>query len=156
MKFIVDVMLGKLAKWLRILGYDTLFDNSFTDDDLFFTAHKEKRILLTRDKELAERMNPEYSFFISEFSVQDQIRQVVANFELNIRDFVFTRCILCNSPVRKLPKEKASGNVPDYVFHTTEQFYYCPTCDKIYWPGTHIKNVRQALRSLSEENTHEK
>jgi len=151
MKFIVDVMLGKLAKWLRILGYDTVYDNQFSDEDLFFKAHQEKRILLTRDKELSQRMNPQYTFFVTELLVQEQVKHVAAKFNLNTKDFIFTRCILCNSPISTISKQEVFSKVPEYVFRTTGQFYYCPSCDKIYWPGTHIKQVREILKSLSEE-----
>ncbi|MFZ5516388.1 MAG: Mut7-C RNAse domain-containing protein [Candidatus Zhuqueibacterota bacterium] len=149
MKFIVDVMLGKLAKWLRILGYDTVYDPHFTDDDLFFRAHQERRILLTRDKQLSQRMNPDYTFFVTELLAPQQVKQVVEHFKLDTTHGIFTRCTLCNSPVTAIPKQTVQGKVPDYVFRTTDQFYFCPACEKIYWPGSHTKQVRDALKSLS-------
>ena len=75
MKFIVDTMLGRLARWLRILGYDTIYNNKYTDDNLFFKAHLEKRILLTRDAELPSRMNPLYCLFIDTQNVKEQLKQ---------------------------------------------------------------------------------
>lgn len=154
MKFIVDVMLGRLAKWLRILGYDAIYDSHFTDDELFFTAHQEKRVLLTRDLKLAQRMNPDYSFFISELSVKEQVKQVVKHFNLNVEDYIFTRCTLCNNLVQPVPKQEVERRVPEFVYHHVKEFYYCDRCDKIYWPGSHVKQVRQLLSrlSLEEEN----
>ncbi len=149
MKFIADVMLGRLAKWLRILGYDTIYDSKFSDDDLFFRAHQEKRILLTRDSELAQRMNPKYCLFISEPSVRDQVKQVVERYRLNTKDYVFTRCTLCNDLVRPIAKKSVESQVPDFVYNSINEFYYCESCDKIYWAGSHIKQVRQLLSNLS-------
>ena len=154
-KFIVDVMLGRLARWLRILGYDTLYDSHFTDDDLFFKAHQEKRILLTRDGDLARRMNPDFCFFISENFVRDQVKKVVKQFNLNIEDYIFTRCTLCNNLIREIPKKQADGRVPAFVYHSVGKFYYCDRCDKIYWSGSHIKLARELLSQLSIGENHD-
>jgi uncharacterized protein len=145
MKFIVDVMLGKLAKWLRILGYDTLYDSSFTDEQLFFTAHLEKRILLTHDRALAERMNPSYCYYITSFRVQVQIRDVVQRFDLDWQSHLFTRCTLCNTPVQPVAKAMVQDRVPPFVWNIIDQFVLCPLCDKVYWPGSHIEHVRSIL-----------
>ena len=150
MKFIVDTMLGKLAKWLRILGYDTIYNADYTDDDLFFKAHLEKRILLTRDTELANRMNPTYCFYITTLIVKEQLKQVLIHFNLNTTDAIFTRCTLCNELVQPLSKEEIQHKVPQFVYDTTQVFFYCKKCDKIYWPGSHIKNVKQILADINE------
>jgi len=154
-KFIADVMLGKLAKWLRILGYDTLYDSDYSDDDLFFTAHQQKRILLTRDGDLAQRMNPDYCFFIDHASVREQVKQVVSHFRLNTKDRLFTRCTLCNSLVIPISKSRVKNRVPEFVYRTIDEFYYCQSCDKIYWAGSHIKQVRELLSQLSLESKNE-
>ena len=148
MKFIADVMLGRLAKWLRILGYDTLYDSNFTDDELFFKAHQEKRILLTRDSDLAKRMNPKYCFFIDEQAVREQVKQVIAQFDLNTEQYLFTRCTLCNEPIHLIAKELVESRVPQFVYNSVDEFYYCEHCDKIYWAGSHIKQVRDLLSKL--------
>lgn len=151
MKFIVDAMLGRLARWLRILGYDTIYDANFTDDDLFFKAHQEKRILLTRDAGLAQRMNPQYCFFITDQVVQNQVKQVIKRFHLNTEEHLFTRCTLCNDIVSPMSKQFVAGRVPDFVFHSSKEFYFCERCDKIYWAGSHIRQVRELLSKLSAE-----
>jgi len=150
-RFIADVMLGRLARWLRILGYDTLYESNYTDDDLFFRAHQQKRILLTRDSDLAQRMNPKYCCFITEPSVPEQVKQVVAHYGLNITDHIFSRCTFCNEPVKPIAKPLVEGRVPEFVFATTNEFYHCQSCDKIYWAGSHIKLVKQVLSKLSFE-----
>ena len=148
MKFIADVMLGRLAKWLRILGYDTLYDSNFTDDELFFKAHQEKRILLTRDSDLAQRMNPKYCFFINEQAVRKQVKQVIARYHLNTEQYLFTRCTLCNEPIHPIAKESVEGRIPQFVYNSVNEFYFCERCDKIYWAGSHIKQVRDLLSKL--------
>lgn len=155
MKFIADVMLGRLAKWLRILGYDTTYDSNFTDDDLFFRAHQEKRILLTRDSDLAHRMNPQYCLFITEQAVREQVKQVIEQYHLNTEQDLFTRCTLCNDPVRPVLKKFVAGRIPDFVYNSNKEFYYCERCDKIYWAGSHIKQVRELLSKLSPEQRHD-
>jgi uncharacterized protein with PIN domain len=148
MKFIADVMLGRLAKWLRILGYDTIYDSNYTDDELFFKAHQEKRILLTRDSDLAKRMNPKYCFFINGQAVREQVKQVIAQYDLNTEQYLFTRCTLCNRPIQSIAKELVEGRVPQFVYNSVDEFYYCEHCDKIYWAGSHIKQVRDLLSKL--------
>jgi len=147
--FIADVMLGRLAKWLRILGYDTLYDSHSTDDDLFFKAHQEKRILLTRDSELAQRMNPKFCLFIEGNSVPEQVKQVVEYYHLNTEDYIFTRCTLCNNLIRPISKELVKDHVPGFVFDSIDKFYFCEQCNKTYWAGSHIKLVRQVLSKIS-------
>ncbi len=155
MNFIADVMLGRLAKWLRILGYDTIYDPQASDDDLFFRAHQEKRILLTRDSDLAGRMNPKFCLFITEAEVRGQMKQVIDHFHLDTETFIFTRCTICNAPVSRLAKELMVGRVPEFVHRSTDEFYYCQHCDKIYWPGSHIKHVRELLANLTKEKRHD-
>ena len=152
MRFIADVVLGRLARWLRILGYDTLYDSNYSDDDLFFIAHQQKRILLTRDSDLAGRMNPKYCYFIAEPSVQEQVKQVVAHYQLNTTDHIFSRCTLCNEPVKPINKSLVEGRVPEFVYHSINEFYHCQSCDKIYWAGSHIKLVKQVLSNLKLEH----
>ncbi len=151
MKFIVDVMLGRLARWLRILGYDTIYDAHFTDDELFFKAHQEKRILLTRDSDLAGRMNPQFCLFITEQAVRNQVKQVINHFQLNTEENLFTRCTLCNEVIKSISKNLVEGRVPKFVFDSSQEFYYCEKCDKIYWAGSHIKQVRELLSKLTEQ-----
>jgi len=153
MKFIVDTMLGTLAKWLRILGYDTIYDPDLTDNNLFFKAHLEKRILLTRDTELSERMNPDFCHYVNEDSVKEQLKQIIMKYNLLQRDEIFTRCTLCNELVVPIQKKNVQNRVPDYIYEVTKEFVYCKQCDKIYWPGSHIKKVRQLLNEIDESFT---
>jgi len=151
LKFIVDAMLGTLAKWLRIMGYDTLYEKNFSDDDLFFKAFLEDRILLTRDRELSERVGEKQSHFITEVKLKDQLRQLIARFELDEHKNLLSRCVLCNSPIVPITKEKVKDRVPDYVFETVSEFYFCENCNKIYWRGSHAEQIQAFLSEIKGE-----
>jgi hypothetical protein len=147
MKFIADCMLGKLAKWLRLIGIDTVYLHDAEDDELIRRALREDRILLTRDGTLAgRRMLRGRSLFIESEETGKQLRQVIEHFGIGVEaGALFTRCIVCNEPIEDLPKASAKGSVPPYVYRTQERFGRCPSCGKIYWRGTHVDHVLQAL-----------
>lgn len=140
-------MLGKLAKWLRMLGFDTRYIPDADDDDLVRVAVREDRILLTRDKELCERrMVRARCVFVDWGTTKEQVRQVLDELHLHIDpSSLFTRCAVCNSEIRPLSKAEVEGRVPPYVFATQSEYGYCETCDRIYWHGTHVDHVLEAL-----------
>ena len=154
MRLIADCMLGKLAKWLRMLGYDTKYIPDVDDDELTRVAVKEDRILLTRDLKLSERrMLRTRCVFVDWGSTREQVKQVVQALGLTIdRDALFTRCAVCNHELTRLDKDEVRGRVPPYVYSTQQDYGYCPQCDKIYWKGTHVQHVVQdVLQALFEE-----
>ena len=154
-KFIVDVNVGRLAKWLRVLGYDALFVPDADDGGLVRIAQREGRILLTKDGRLLERR----LFTSGQLKAvrvwgdhfTEQVRQVVSELGLDISND-FSRCIECNAALFEVAREEARDRVPPYVFQTQEEFKECPMCHKVYWRGTHWRNMRQELAAaLSEE-----
>ncbi len=147
-------MLGKLAKWLRILGYDTVYIAGADDDDLVRMAVRDDRILLTRDRELCDRrMIRTRCVFVDWGTTKQQVRQVMSELGLHIDPKkLFTRCAVCNSEVVPLDKSEVEGRVPPYVFQTQTEFGYCPVCDKIYWHGTHVDHVLEALNTEDANN----
>jgi len=149
MKFLVDSMLGRLAKWLRILGYDTLYFPSLDDNDLVRIARAEGRMVLTRDREMVRRRGID-SLLIESDDFREQIRQLLHDLNLSLEGS-FSRCSVCNSPLRRVSKEAVQERVPPYVFQTQERFSLCPQCGKIYWRGTHWQRMRERLRRLEEE-----
>jgi hypothetical protein len=151
MKFLADAMLGKLAKWLRMLGYDTVYTPDADDDDLVRIAIREDRILLTRDTLLcARRMVRARCVFVDWGSTGEQVRQVMRELDLKLsRDSLFTRCTVCNGEIIPIDKADVAGRVPPYVFKTQQEFGYCARCDKIYWRGTHVDHVLEALSTPS-------
>ncbi|MCE5314516.1 MAG: Mut7-C RNAse domain-containing protein [Armatimonadota bacterium] len=147
MKFLADAMLGKLAKWLRMLGYDTVYIPDADDDDLVRIAIREDRILLTRDTLLcARRMVRRRCVFVDWGTTGEQVRQVMRDLDLKLsRDSLFTRCCVCNGEIVPIDKAEIADRVPPYVYKTQSEFGYCANCDKIYWRGTHVEHVLKAL-----------
>jgi uncharacterized protein with PIN domain len=151
-RFILDCMLGKLAKWLRIMGYDTLYYSDISDVDLLRTAEKEERVLLTRDTRIGERKNSATIVLVYANEPEEQLKEVISRFQLNLSpERVFSRCLVCNTPISLVEKEDVADRVPPYVFKTQQRFAYCPTCNRVYWRGTHIKRVFARLRALVGE-----
>jgi uncharacterized protein with PIN domain len=143
MKFIVDGMLGRLAKWLRILGYDTAFSPNLDDDQLVRLARAEGRLLLTRDRSLARRRGLQ-CLLIESHHLEEQLDQILAELALT-GEHPFSRCPVCNTPLQKVEKPELEGRVPPHIFRTHKDFSLCPNCDKIYWPGTHWARMREKL-----------
>lgn len=149
MKFIVDEMLGRLTKWLRLLGYDTVYKTPTTDSALVNQAFKEQRILLTRDTHLVERkFIPRYILIKSDYYIE-QLRQVIRDLDLKPDEALFfSRCILCNTPIEPISKGPVKTRVPPYVYKTQENFLHCPRCDKIYWRGSHIEMAMKKIKEV--------
>lgn len=150
MRFLADAMLGKLAKWLRMLGYDTIYIADVDDDDLVRIAVREDRILLTRDLELCERrMVRKRCVFVDWGTTAQQLKQVFRTIGLSVpKDSLFTRCTVCNGEIVPISKEEVAERIPPYVYQTQNEFGYCGHCDKIYWRGTHVQHVLEALADV--------
>ena len=146
MKFFCDDNLGKLAKWLRTLGYDTLFRLTIEDGELVSLALKENRIILSRDTKLSRfKIKDKYLLIQSEKPLE-QLKQVMDHFKLEVKeDLLFSRCLLCNKPLQKVEKEKIKDRLYPYVHQTQENFVYCSVCDKIYWSATHVERMTEKL-----------
>jgi uncharacterized protein with PIN domain len=147
-RLIADAMLGKLARWLRILGYDTLYNPRWPDNELVRLARAEGRILLTRDVELARRRGVRMLFVVHD-RVEAQLRQVVASLGLPA-DGQFSRCPVCNEPLEAVPKSWAWGYVPPYTFCTQREFRLCPRCNHFYWRGTHWQRMQRVIEDLRD------
>jgi uncharacterized protein with PIN domain len=147
MKFLCDEMLGRLAKWLRVMGYDVLYLKNVEDEKIVENAIKEDRILLTRDKKLAKKFKN--SLYIEEKDLDSQIGEVVEAFKIakNEENFL-SRCIICNVEIEEIEKEKIKGKVPENVFENFEEFWICKKCGRIYWAGTHWKNMKEKMEKI--------
>lgn len=147
MKFIVDEMLGRLAKWLRLLGYDTVYLTPTTDSAIIRQALKEQRIVLTRDRRMVERKHMPRYLLIDSDRYPEQLKQVIQEFVLvPKKDNFFCRCLLCNTLIQTISKAEIFPRVPAYTFKTQAEFFNCPHCNKIYWTGTHIAMIQQKLK----------
>ncbi len=150
MKFLVDHMLGKLAKYLRFMGYDVFYPpHNMDDDEIIRIAESEERKIITRDKELAKRAN---GFYVKSEDYREQLKIVAKKFNLRMRkDMFLSRCSVCNEPLVKVPKEEIRGKVPEYVYETHDKFYMCPKCHRIYWYGTHTERIEKEIRKILKE-----
>ena len=156
MRFVCDCMLGKLAKWLRMLGFDTKYIPDAADDELVRIAVREDGVLLTRDTRLCDRrMVRGRCVFVDWGSTRNQMLQVLKSLDLRVNtEALFTRCAVCNGEIVPMDKSEVEGRVPPYVYRTQSEFGYCADCDKIYWRGTHIEHVLNAL-GINHESTKE-
>ncbi len=149
MKFIADVMLGKLAKYLRICGYDISYYKDMDDASLIDKALREDRMLLTRDKRMLERKEIrddriKYAYIESK-AIKSQLDQMKDAHNLKLTPNLL-RCIKCNRLLKPILKDEAKDHVPRYVFETQENFFYCSGCGKFYWSGTHKKNMEKFFK----------
>jgi uncharacterized protein len=143
-KFIADVMVGKLARWLRVLGLDVIYSNNYADDEVIHIAEAEHRIILTRDRGLARRRMKAQCLLVSSGNYKEQVRQVVKEFGL--KDFnVFSRCLECNDQLQPVNKDEVFERIPPFVYLTQERFAVCPACKRVYWHGTHANNMLRRL-----------
>jgi uncharacterized protein with PIN domain len=142
-KLVVDGMLGRMARWLRILGFDTLYNAAWDDFQLVQIARDEDRVLLTRDRELAMRRGAR-SLLVEHEVLADQLRQVVSQLSLRV-DHPFSRCSVCNQPLADVAKDQVDGRVPPYVFREFDRFRICTGCKRIYWRGSHWERMRALL-----------
>jgi uncharacterized protein with PIN domain len=146
-KFAADRMLGRLVKWLRIIGQDVVYGPHLTGHGLIRAARAENRLILTRDRGLKQKQPPAFLFIESDH-YRDQLRQVDRQCGLHLEGDLFTRCIECNTVLQPKPKETLETIVPPYIFSSQEKFFSCPTCRRIYWPATHHQKMLEELRNL--------
>ena len=145
-KFIITGELGKLAKWLRILGYDSVYYDKKDIAGLIIQALRDKRILLTRSSVLTKYTGVQVMVVESDH-VENQVEQITRGFGLPLDEkFFFRRCIECNTLLEDIAKNEVKDKVPEYVFETQDSFKRCPRCEKIFWKGTHWDMVKKWLK----------
>jgi len=150
-RFIVDANVGKLARWLRMLGYDTLFSSDIDDSELVRIGLREKRVIVTRDTQIMRRRvvadGRARAILITDDDPRTQFRYLAEKLHLD-REMQFTRCLECNRLLDRRSKAEVEGLVPPYVFKTQDQYYQCPGCQRIYWRATHWRHMTQELDEL--------
>jgi len=161
-RFIVDQNVGHLARWLRFMGFDTIYYKGSKPLELLRIARREGRVILTRNSNLVEAgLDPRESgdasmekipiLILQSQDLEDQIRQIFETIPLSSPPSPFSRFSLCNTLLQKIPKEKVRGRVPFHVFEVQEDFYYCSSCDKFYWQGTHFDRMMERIRKWQKE-----
>ena len=144
-------MVGKLARWLRVLGVDVIYDTSLDDHQLVALARSENRILLTRDRPLASGTNEPQCLLVESENFREQLRQVVETYGIEPNQSLFTRCMDCNTILEVASRADIRDKVPPYVYSTQNHFKRCAYCDKILWGGTHRLHMQETLDEIFPE-----
>lgn len=145
-RFFADAMLGRLARWLRVLGFDTAYDATLPDPALVRLANAEDRLLLTRDRHLLRELRPARVLEIRRDPPLEQLREVIAALALEPPGELFTRCLVCNTPLSPpLAGDEAARLLPPSARDLPGPTRRCPNCGRIYWPGSHVRRMRDAL-----------
>jgi len=154
-KFIVDSNVGKLARWLRMMGYDAIFYQDIDDDKMIKIALFQGRVVLTRDTQIMKRRlvtnGRLKAVLITDDAPRAQLRQVVRQLDLNCKVRPFSLCLECNANLVKRAKCEVHDRVPLHVFETQDEYMECPVCHRIYWQGTHWKAMSKELEEFASE-----
>jgi uncharacterized protein with PIN domain/sulfur carrier protein ThiS len=143
--FLADAHLGGLARFLRMLGFDTLHRNAFDDAQIRRLAEQDDRIVLTRDRELLKCREIRRGCYVRALKAERQLQEVAARYGLAARARPFTICLVCNLPLRAADRREVARRVPETVLSLHETFSHCPGCDRLYWPGSHYDRMRERL-----------
>jgi len=145
MKFVADVMLGRLARFLRFRGYDVEYDHRATDEELLLKSRR--RIVLTKDLPLASRIKDGRVYLVEETGAEKQFAEILCQFP---QSFPGTsraiRCLVCNSKIKRIAKRKIEHLVPPFIFRRFSEFYFCANCRRIYWPGSHYERMYRMIK----------
>lgn len=138
-------MLGRLARWLRVLGFDAAYDAEAPDAELVRRASREDRVFLTRDRHLLRELRPARAIEIQSDVPLEQLAQVVSAMDLRAPVELFTRCMLCNTQLRDIPVEERGELVPHASRDLTGPARRCDTCGRVYWLGSHARRMRESI-----------
>jgi len=147
-RFVLDVHLGKLARLLRMLGFDSLYRPDFEDPEIVDTASAEKRVILTRDVELLKANAVTHGYWVRSISPNKQVGEVLERFDLYSQIQPFRRCMVCNASITRVEKESVIQSLPDKVREKHDEFYRCAGCEKVYWKGTHYQDMMAQIQAL--------
>jgi uncharacterized protein len=152
-RFVLDCHLGRLARYLRQFGFDTLYRNDYTDDELAETSASEHRILLTRDRSLLKRSIITHAYFIRDHDPRKQLDEVIRRFDLRNQIIPFGRCTRCNGIVEAIDKEAIEHLLEPKTRLYFDQFWQCTSCGQIYWEGSHVKHMLRLTDEVMNSGT---
>ena len=152
--FVVDAMLGNLAKKLRVLGYDSKYFSSIEDDKIILIAKNEKRVILTKDEQLTKIAEKQSVSFVL-IRGNDELEQIVQiNTKIKLDRFVVdtnnSRCIACNGKLESVEKFRIIGKIPEGILEREQEFWMCDSCKKVYWEGTHFQKLQEFATKLND------
>jgi uncharacterized protein with PIN domain len=147
-RFATEKTLGRLTKWLRLLGFDTRYESELTGKKFIETLEKD-RILLTRTRRIQNQFATRKLIFVESDHLTQQLNQIFRELGLKAAQTrPFSRCLHCNVPIVIAEKASIQGRVPDYIFEIHDRFQKCPECDRIYWPGSHTRRSLEKIQQL--------
>lgn len=147
-RFFADVNVARVVRWLRALGIDTIWEDAIPDADLVRRAIEEKRFVLTLDKRILQEFRVDHVLLLSTDEPFAQFAEIVRRFNLRKPKEFFTRCLVCNTPLRAAAAAEIAESAPPHARENHENFRYCPACNKIYWEGSHARRMREAIESV--------
>ncbi len=148
-KFILDVHLGTLARYLRMCGFDSLYRNDYNDEEIVKTSLLEKRTILTRDTGILKRSEVTHGCYVRSSDPRKQIIEIVERSQLRDSVREFSRCLECNSVLEKVPKEEILTRIPPKVKNNFDEFFFCRRCEKVYWKGSHYQKMKKIIEEIS-------
>ncbi len=149
-RFVLDNHLGRLAAYLRMLGYDSLYRNDFEDEELAQIAVQQERVLLTRDRRLLMRRGIRFGHWVRSQYPREQVAEVVRRFCLNHRQGAFQRCLRCNTPLEAVSKESVLDQLEPLTRLYYDEFHRCPSCGQVYWKGSHYERMLDLIERLPD------
>jgi hypothetical protein len=150
-KFILDVHLGKLAKYLRLFGFDTFYRKDYDDNEIIRLALSDKRIILTRDIDLLKNKLVTHGYWVRSQIPMKQLNEVIQRFDLKNEFRIFTRCIECNGLIDQVSKQEILPRLLPMTRRYYRKFFRCTDCDRIYWQGSHYKRMKEYVKDLMNE-----
>lgn len=148
-RFVLDNHLGRLAAYLRMLGFDCLYRNDYDDEELAETSQSEGRILLSRDRRLLMRKSVTYGYCLRSLDSLEQLTEVIQRFDLTSRIAPFHRCLRCNHPLQPVTKEAVIDRLEPLTKLYFDEFQICPACGQIYWKGSHYEKMRELIEEIT-------
>lgn len=146
--FVADAHLGGLAHLLRMAGFDTLYDNGYLDSEIAAIAVREERIVLTRDRELLKRRSITHGCYVRALKSTQQLREIFVRLDLARSARPFTLCLHCNAPLHTVDKSQVLQRLPPSVRERYQRFSTCDICQRVFWEGSHWRNMRALLDEL--------
>lgn len=148
-RFLLDNHLGRLAAYLRMLGFDCLYNNDYQDDRIADILAEDIRILLSRDRRLLMRKVVQYGYCLRSLEPQEQLTEVVRRFDLADKIRPFHRCLRCNAPLEPVSKEAVLDRLEPLTKRYFDEFRLCPACDQVYWKGSHYERMQELIQRIS-------
>jgi uncharacterized protein with PIN domain len=150
-KFVIDVNLGKLARSLRMLGFDSIYDNTLMDKEIAQLSSRDGRLILTRDQNLLKYKTITHGYWLRSINPSNQIKEIIQRFDLISVIAPFSRCMDCNGLLKSVKKNDVIKSIPPRTRKYYSEFYQCNSCERIYWPGSHYKKMLTKIDTLKDD-----